>query len=112
VVVCPHCHAELELGALRCKACGKDARGASPSPVGIGLRHLIAEVPRTGPIGRALDITDRLEQLSPAFYKWLMASDAPRWENAPSVPEAQREEMRALFDELMEIAHTVGPNLS
>jgi hypothetical protein len=79
--------------------------------VGIGLRHLIAEIPRTGPIGRALDITDRLEQLSPEFEKWLMASDAPRWENAPEVPEAHREEMHALFDELMRIAHAIGPAL-
>jgi hypothetical protein len=79
--------------------------------VGLGLHHLLREM-APPPVRRALEITNRLEELSPEFEKWLMASDAPRWENAPEVPESDREEMHALFDELMQIAHTVGPNLS
>jgi len=75
------------------------------SPGGLGLHHLLREL-APPPIRRALEITDRLEELDPSLMKWLNASDAPRWENAPKVSDDDHVEIRALFDELMEIVHT------
>jgi len=102
-VVCPHCYAEIEAGALRCKVCGKDARYASPSATGIGLNHILAEAAPSR-VSHALEIVHRIEQLSPEFYAWLMADENARASKPPEVAEAVRDEVHHLFDVLMRLS--------
>jgi hypothetical protein len=100
VVVCPRCAAGLELGALRCRFCGADARHACPSATGIGLHTLLVEdLPPH--LARAVEIMDQLEVLSPPFAAWLR-SDATSV--VPVVPGPVAAEVAALFDELMAIS--------
>jgi hypothetical protein len=76
VAFCPACREPLhEPGALRCRACGADARGA-PAEVGVSVRLDRILSPETL---EALDRFGELQEAAPTVAEWYRtATDAER----------------------------------
>jgi hypothetical protein len=73
-VSCPACRAPIVAGALRCKLCGADARGAAPSR-GAGAAFTLASVsPRAA---RAVELLDEFSELAPEVLAWWRKADEP-----------------------------------
>lgn len=82
--VCPNpeCGVFLVEGALRCRACGVDARAAAPSQ-GVGVTVPIASV-AAGP-WRAAELHDELAVLAPATLEEFRRMDRPRKERLVAI---------------------------
>ncbi len=72
VSLCPTCREPLaQPGALRCRSCGADARGAPAAP-GVVVR--LDQVVPPGELA-ALGVFDQLRQAAPAVAEWYRATD-------------------------------------
>lgn len=75
---CPGCGERVDRGALRCRRCDADARGASPTA---GLRSgfaLDTLLPPESNRGKALALLGELERISPELYRWLGTRKGPQ----------------------------------
>lgn len=72
VAFCPRCREPLhEPGALRCRSCGADARGAPPK---VGLAVRLEQVMTPEQLA-ALDVFDELKAAAPTVAEWYRTTD-------------------------------------
>jgi hypothetical protein len=101
---CPCCGRDLAAGALRCRFCGSDARGApAEARATIPIENVL-----TQPQARALALLDELRELAPAVARWLaLPGDArgPR----PDVRPDRRDRVDHLLAELRLLRERIRP---